>query len=222
MFILRCGRSLSRGERVLPPREKKNEKCKLTIYSVLFNSVNGIFYGMIRDHPVQKFLEDLCIKEMETRMKDLPDPSIAQKIFPSFKPGCRRLSPGDGYLEAFGHANASMCWDPIRVTPKGIKTTTATGEEKEEEFDMIVCATGFDTSFIPPFKFVGRDGAVLDERWAVNPEAFFAVQVDGMPNYFMFNGPNCPISHGSVLTQVSFTCDYIMRWARKIATEDIK
>lgn len=111
---------------------------------------------MIRDHPVQKFLEDLCIKEMETRMKDLPDPSIAQKIFPSFKPGCRRLSPGDGYLEAFGHANASMCWDPIdRITAKGIKTTTADEKEKEEEFDMIVCATGFDTSFIPPLQVRG-------------------------------------------------------------------
>jgi hypothetical protein len=43
-----------------------------------------------------------------------------------------------------------------------------------------------------------------------------------MPNYFMFNGPNAVISHGSVLTQVSWTCDYLLRWAKKIAEEDIK
>ena len=111
-----------------------------------------------------------------------------------------------------------MCWDAIEnITATGIKTANG-----EEAFDMIVCATGFDTSFIPPWKFQGRDGASLDERWKVDPEAFFAVQVDGMPNYFMFNGPNCPISHGSVLTQISWTCDYILKWAKKIATEDIK
>lgn len=43
-----------------------------------------------------------------------------------------------------------------------------------------------------------------------------------MPNYFMFNGPNAVISHGSVLRQVSWTCDYILKWAKKIATQDIK
>ncbi len=87
---------------------------------------------------------------------------------------------------------------------------------------MIVCATGFDTSFIPPWKLVGLNGATLDERWKTDPDAFLAVQVDTMPNYYMFNGPNCPISHGSVLTQISWTCDYILRWAQKIATQDIK
>lgn len=87
---------------------------------------------------------------------------------------------------------------------------------------MIVCATGFDTSFIPSWKLVGLNGATLDERWKTDPEGFFAVQVDTMPNYYMFNGPNCPISHGSVLTEISWTCDYILRWAEKIATQDIK
>ncbi|KAL1966348.1 hypothetical protein VTN77DRAFT_4490 [Rasamsonia byssochlamydoides] len=173
---------------------------------------------MLRDHPIRAKLQALYKQQMEERMKNL-DPSIAKKIIPDFSPGCRRLTPGDGYLEAFENPNIRMCWEPIeRITANGIKTTA----DGEEEFDLIVCATGFDTSFIPPWKFVGRDGATLDERWKVNPEAFFAVQVDGMPNYFMFNGPNCPISHGSVLTQVSFTCDYILKWAKKIATEDIK
>ena len=43
-----------------------------------------------------------------------------------------------------------------------------------------------------------------------------------MPNYFMYNGPNAVISHGSVLTQVSWTSDYILRWAKKIAEQDLK
>lgn len=172
---------------------------------------------MYRDHPAQVGLQAACKQQMTERMKDTPE--LIEKMIPEFRPGCRRLTPGDGYLEAFKNDNCEMCWEPIdRITPTGIRTK----DGKEEEFDMIVCATGFDTSFIPQWKFVGRNGAVLDERWKVNPDAFFSVQVDGFPNYFMFNGPNCVISHGSVLTQVSWTCDYILKWAKKIATEDIK
>ncbi|GAB1214936.1 hypothetical protein ATERTT37_004117 [Aspergillus terreus] len=183
-------------------------------------NVNAFFYGMYKDHPIQLGLTAACKQQMADRMKGIQDPTVVAKMSElEFRPGCRRLTPGDGYLEAFANPNATMTFDPIeRITERGVKTVGG----DEQEFDMIVCATGFDTSFIPSWKLVGRNGAVLDERWKTDPEAFFAVQVDTMPNYFIFNGPNCPISHGSVLTQVSWTCDYILRWAKKIATEDIK
>ncbi|KAJ5197351.1 hypothetical protein N7449_007830 [Penicillium cf. viridicatum] len=172
------------------------------------------------DHPMQLGLTQACQQQMEERMKGISDPEILSKMLShEFRPGCRRLTPGDGYLEAFSNDNANLTFDPIeRITEQGIKTITG----DEQQFDVIVCATGFDTSFIPSWKMIGRNGATLEERWKGNPEAFFAVQVDTMPNYFIFNGPNCPISHGSVLTQISWTCDYILRWAKKISSEDIK
>lgn len=171
---------------------------------------------MYTGHPGQIGLEAACKAQMLEILKN--NPEMSSKLIPGFHPGCRRLSPGDGYLEALQEPNASIIDTPIEeIAEKGIKTSNG-----EEEFDMIVCATGFDTSFIPPWKLVGLNGATLEERWKTNPDAFFAVQVDTMPNYFIFNGPNCPISHGSVLTQISWTCDYILRWAKKIATQDIK
>ncbi|CAG8086286.1 unnamed protein product, partial [Penicillium nalgiovense] len=182
--------------------------------------VNAFFYGMYRDHPMQLGLTQASRQQMAERMKGISDPEIVSKMLShEFRPGCRRLTPGDGYLEAFYNDNATLTFDPIeRITELGIKTLTG----DEQQFDVIVCATGFDTSFIPSWKMIGRHGATLEERWKLNPEAFFAVQVDTMPNYFIFNGPNCPVSHGSLLTQVSWTCDYILRWAKKIAAEDIK
>ncbi|KAJ5851175.1 hypothetical protein N7455_011031 [Penicillium solitum] len=183
-------------------------------------NVNAFFYGMYRDHPMQLGLTQACQQQMEERMKGISDPEILSKMLShEFRPGCRRLTPGDGYLEAFSNDNATLTFAPIeRITEQGIKTVTG----DEQQFDVIVCATGFDTSFIPSWKMIGRHGATLEERWKGNPEAFFAVQVDTMPNYFIFNGPNCPISHGSVLTQISWTCNYILRWAKKISSEDIK
>lgn len=158
----------------------------------------------------------MCKAQMLEILKENPD--MADKMVPGFHPGCRRLSPGDGYLEALQQPNASTCWSPILdITEKGIRTV-----DGEEEFDMIVCATGFDTSFIPPWKLVGLNGATLEEKWKVDPQAFMAIQVDTMPNYFIYNGPNCPISNGSVLTCVSWMSDYILRWTQKIATQGIK
>ncbi|KAJ5428866.1 hypothetical protein N7445_010320 [Penicillium cf. griseofulvum] len=183
-------------------------------------SVNGFFYGMCKGHPMQLELEKVSRQQMAEQMQGYSDPELVSRMLSlEFSPGCRRLTPGNGYLQAFANENATLTFDPIeRITELGIKTVTG----DEQQFDLIVCATGFNLNFIPPWKMVGRHGATLEERWKVSPEAFFGVQVDTLPNYFTFHGPNCPVSHGSLLREVSWTSDYILRWAKKIATEDIK
>lgn len=182
-------------------------------------SLNGAAFAMRADHPFQHGLREQTRQMMESRLKSALDPSLVSKAIPDFRPGCRRITPGDGYLEAFSNENATLCWEPItKITETGIKTN----DGKEEEFDLIVCATGFNTSLLPRWKLIGRDGSSLEERWKNDPEAFFAVQVDGLPNYFWITGPNFPVSHGSLLAAVTFTCDYIVRWTRRIATEGIK
>ncbi|PYI11461.1 putative flavo protein [Aspergillus sclerotiicarbonarius CBS 121057] len=185
----------------------------------LENSVNGFCYAMLRDHPFNRETRVTSTKRMQNVIENIPDPSIAARMIPEFHPGCRRLTPGHGYLEAFTNPNTHMCWEPIeRITETGIKTT----DGKENTFDIIVCATGFETTYIPQWTLVGRNNTTLTEKWKTEPEAFFAVHVDGLPNYFMIMGPNFVVAHGSLLAGISFTCDYILKWARKIATEDIK
>ena len=77
--------------------------------------------------------------------------------------------------------NVDTRWDDIaRITEKGILTKT--GEELE--FDAIVCATGFDTSFQPRFPIIGRNGVSLAEQWREIPEAYFGITVPKFPNYF--------------------------------------
>ncbi|TVY54851.1 putative sterigmatocystin biosynthesis monooxygenase stcW [Lachnellula cervina] len=145
------------------------------------------------------------------------DERLISKLVPKWDVGCRRLTPGDGYLEALRAENVKCQFDPIlRFTEKGIQTA-----EGEEEFDIVVCATGFDVSFCPFWKLVGRDGTQLAEQWAGNPEAYFGICAAGVPNYFIFNGPNCPVGHGSLLAVIDWTSEYILRWCQKIATHDI-
>lgn len=146
------------------------------------------------------------------------NPELVKTLIPTYEIGCRRVSPGEGYLEAIQENNARVTLSKInRITPNGIEA-----DEGEEEFDLIVCATGFNNSFIPPWELVGRDGRRLAEEWKDKPEAYFATCAAGVPNYFIFGGPNYPVGHGSLPAALYFSAGYMLDWIEKIATEDIK
>lgn len=57
------------------------------------------------------------------------------------------------------------------ITPKGIRTVDGV----EREVDVIVCATGFDVSWRPRFRFVGRNGFELDAAWAEEPRSYLSI-----------------------------------------------
>ncbi|GIK05969.1 hypothetical protein Aspvir_010086 [Aspergillus viridinutans] len=183
---------------------------------IVEDSVNSVFRLMLSGSEENRFLFKLVDSVMRARLSK--DPELAEKLIPKYEIGCRRLSPGDGYLEVLQVDNAEICFNSIqRITETGIQT-----DKGAEEFDLIVCATGFNTSFIPAWELVGRDGRRLDEEWKEKPEAYFSVCAAGIPNYFMFAGPNCPIGHGSVPQMLAWTADYMLDWVQKIASEDIK
>lgn len=84
------------------------------------------------------------------------NPDLIDKLIPKFEIGCRRLSLGDGYLEALQQSNAKWCFEGIEeITKTSIRTAAG-----EEECDLNVCATGFDTTFVP-----GWEGRRLDVEW---------------------------------------------------------
>jgi cation diffusion facilitator CzcD-associated flavoprotein CzcO len=180
-------------------------------------SVNSVYKLMLSGSAENTFLFNLVDRVMRAKLAKSP-PELVSKLIPEFEIGCRRLSPGDGYLEAMQEGNARWEFEPIiRVTEKGIVT-----ESGEEEFDLIVTATGFNTTYIPPWELVGRDERRLDVEWREKPEAYFSMCAGGIPNYFFFGGPNAPIGHGSVPAMLAWCADYMLDWVEKIAKEDIK
>lgn len=149
------------------------------------------------------------------------DASLIEAIIPTtFLPGCRRLTPGPGYLESITADNARVVTERVsKVVPNGIEL--ASGEVIE--VDAIICATGFDVSFCPRFPIIGRGGKNLKDMWTQeHPAAYMSCAVVDMPNYFMFLGPNAPIGHGSVLSIAEHVARYIVRMMRKCQTEGIK
>lgn len=68
-----------------------------------------------------------------------------------------------------------------------------------------VCATGFNTSFVPNFPVTGRNGLTMASAWKDKPDAYLGIAAPGFPNYFMTTGPQGPLGNGTILPAVK-TC----------------
>lgn len=102
-------------------------------------------------------------------------------IIPKWSPGCRRISPGDGYLEALVKDNVEpVMSDIVRVTPWGIETV----DGKEHKMDILVCATGFQVAFKPAFKVINGEGKSVAEDWNNGVNLYLGVSAPRFPNYF--------------------------------------
>lgn len=179
------------------------------------------FQRALADSEIQLKAQALFRKSMTERLGDSEKGrKAAQFLLPDFPVGCRRQTPGPGFLEALVQDNVEMRWDDIKhISERGI--VLKSGEEKE--YDAIVCATGFDTTFKPSFPLIGRNGVNLAEKWTEEqPTAYFGFLVPDMPNYFCFIGPNSPISNGSLILGIQATAVYVYKWLEKLQTEMIK
>lgn len=109
------------------------------------------------------------------------DERLCEMLIPTFPLGCRRMTPAPGYLESLRASNT-------RLVPGGVSKVVPDGIELESgeviHLDSIICATGFDLSFLPKFDLVGRNGNLKDIWRDSTPKAYMSCAVAGMPNYF--------------------------------------
>lgn len=101
-------------------------------------------------------------------------------LLPSFTVGCRRVTPGDGYLKALTASNVAVISEAVEICNRGIKLNTG----EVIHLDAIVCATGFDCSFVPRFPLIGDNGNLQDLWKNKTPKAYMSCMIEGMPNYF--------------------------------------
>lgn len=147
----------------------------------------------IMDRRIENFKRNMANSDVQTRAQDLFRNSMRERLgdsekgqraadvlVPDFPVGCRRQTPGPGFLEAIVADHVELRWDDVdSITEKGIRGRDGT----VREYDAIICATGFDTTFRPAFPIVGRNGVDLRERWAQeDPQAYFGICVPDMPN----------------------------------------
>jgi cation diffusion facilitator CzcD-associated flavoprotein CzcO len=146
-------------------------------------------------------------------------PEYMELLKPTFAPGCRRLTPGAGFLEAMVEDNVDYVKDHIeRIQPEGVVTK----DGKLHELDVLICATGFYTSSAPPFPIVGVDGKTLQDHWHERATNYLSLATDNFPNHFMMLGPNGAIGEGSLTMMIESTGDYICKAIRKLQKDNLK
>jgi hypothetical protein len=145
-------------------------------------------------------------------------PELLDQIIPPFPPGCRRLTPGPGYLEALTDEKVDVIKTEIsKIDATGI--TTADGQYRA--VDAIICATGFDTTYCPRFPIIGRNGLSLGDKWRERPDTYISLATDQFPNYFICLGPNAALGHGSLLLLIEKAIDYMTQCVAKMQRDNI-
>ncbi|KAF2708487.1 hypothetical protein K504DRAFT_477829 [Pleomassaria siparia CBS 279.74] len=178
------------------------------------NAIHGV---TIKGTPLQQDGKELFTAHMRETLKSKPE--IFEKLLPTFSPGCRRLTPGPGYLEALTQDNVAFVTEPItKISENAVHTQ----DGKTHEVDALVCATGFQASAPPPFPVIGTQGLTLSQKWSLRPMTYLSHSISSFPNLFTMLGPNSAIGSGSLITMIEAVGDYVIKCVRKIQKDNIR
>ncbi|KAJ7796872.1 FAD/NAD-P-binding domain-containing protein [Mycena olivaceomarginata] len=199
-------------------RFRDDPKHALKYRKMIESELNERFKFLIQGTPEQKAALEFGNKDMRQRLRG--DQRLIDAIIPKdFAVGCRRATPGNGYLEALLEPNVQVYTEMFqRITEKGF----IDAEGNEVEVDIIICATGFDTSFRPRFPVIAY-GKNIQDLWEDYPvDSYLSIAVKNFPNYFLYYGPHGPTAHGSVAPIVQEYTSAFLRIIKKMQTENIK
>ncbi|KAF2430784.1 FAD/NAD(P)-binding domain-containing protein [Tothia fuscella] len=199
---------------------QQNPKKYLEYRKQIENELNQRFKFIIKGSDEAR--EARIYSHEEMRKKLNYDERLCDKMIPkNFNPGCRRPTPAPGYLEALVAENSTIFTDEIG---KIDETGFIDHEGNHHDVDVIICATGFNTSWIPRFEFVNGDGVSIQDLWGT-PEgvtSYLSIAVPTFPNHFSFCGPYGPLGHGSFMPLIEQWTKYMFAMINKSQIENIK
>jgi len=135
------------------------------------------------------------------------DPELRAKLTPDYPVGCKRILICDDFYPTLQLPHVSLETDPIaRVTPEGVEMKSGT----HHAFDILVFATGFNTSDWRWSVDVQGPNETLNEAWSGGAEAHRGVTVAGFPNFFVLYGPNTNLGRNSITYMLEAQVGYVI------------
>ncbi|KAJ5691177.1 hypothetical protein N7488_011912 [Penicillium malachiteum] len=149
---------------------------------------------------------------LQAQLADRPE--LWDVLTPKYHPGCKRIIISDDYYPTFGRDNVTLETRGIdSITHKGIKVE----DGSEEEYDLIILATGFKTvDFMYPIQVYGRNGRPLADIWKDGAVAYKGVTVEDLPNFGMFYGPNTNLGHSSIILMIEAQSKYLNTMVKEV------
>ncbi|KAM4066273.1 NAD(P)-binding rossmann-like domain-containing protein [Hirsutella rhossiliensis] len=175
----------------------------------------GVFPLFVKNSATQKAASAYMKDQM---IQKLGDKELSDRLIPNFGLGCRRITPGIGYMESLSEPNVSVVFGNVtEITADAC----VTDDGRNWPIDILICATGFDTTFQPQFPLIGRDGKSLADEWTEEPRSYLGMAVHGYPNYFMFLGPNSPNGNGPLMCAIEAQGQYMAHFMNRWQKEDL-
>ncbi|KAI1653962.1 FAD/NAD(P)-binding domain-containing protein [Daldinia decipiens] len=195
---------------------KKEPETVLELRRTNERTMNSIFSLYLKGTVLQEQCETLLRGEME---KIFDDEESRRKLIPNFAVGCKRVIPsGFRYLRALKEENVTAVYS-------GVESFTSSGVVSNEgssyDGDVIICATGFDTSYISHYPIYGPEGRNLQTEWSESIMGYMGVGASEFPNTFTLLGPYTPVSNGPTLIAIEAQADYICSFIDRYQTEPI-
>lgn len=179
---------------------------------------NGMFDLFLAGSEVSKSAQEGMRQEMMRRIGP-GNEDLKKRLIPHWPPGCRRLTPGEGYLEALVKDNVTRVHDEIsHINAEGLVDVTG----KLHKVDIIVAATGFDVTFKPSFKAFGVNGVDMHQEFEPLPKVYLSMAVAKFPNYFTINGFRGSWAAGTALNSHEACVNYIVQCMHRIQNENIR
>lgn len=210
------------GGRLYSDEERKTWREDPAAYFLYRKELEKTHYGAVNNRNAtlgsegSQKLRDSLLKSMLHRLKG--DKEWLARLTPDYAPGCKRLTPAPGYLEAITGPKVEFIDDKIlRATSTGLETE----DGKVRNVDIIITATGFRDGFYPRFPTIAANGDDLSKSWRPGgrigfPENYLGIMAPEAPNYFFILQAQGNAFGGSVPYQCEIGATYIARAIRKV------
>ncbi|NNL64620.1 MAG: NAD(P)/FAD-dependent oxidoreductase, partial [Myxococcales bacterium] len=210
---------IPRGDRAYSEREKRlltRHKWLARLYRWMIWARQELMFSVIRGGMQDRWRE-LALGNLNDHVQD---PELRRALTPEYPIGGKRILIHDDYYPALARENVTLITSPIvRADEKGLVTS----DGRHHDFDVIIHATGFDTThFLAPMAIEGRDGHVLETQWKDGAEAYLGLTVSGFPNLFMMYGPNTNLGHNSIIFMIECQANYILRCVQRLREKRLR
>lgn len=172
----------------------------------------GTFADILNDAASNRLAYDFWRDKTRARIND---PRLQEKLAPTepMHPfGCKRPSLEQNFYDIFNQDNVHLV--DLRETPiERITTDGVATSQSSFEFDVLVLATGFDTSTgcFEQLDLKGSGGVGLDQIWNNGVKTHLGYAIPHMPNLLMLYGPQSPTAFCNGPTCAETQGDWIVQ-----------
>ena len=138
----------------------------------------------------------------------VPDAALRGRLRPDYAFGCKRVLLSDEFYPALSSGAVRLEASALAAV-EGRTLVAASGARHDA--DVLVLATGFQSTRQPYAEIVHGEAGTLAAHWSQGMTSYASTVVAGFPNLFVLDGPNASLGHNSSVLMVEAQAAYAAR-----------